>query len=82
MHNSKDSILSSGIGMTTATVLILLCLEDIASLHRSRGRFCPDLFFFFVILITCLLGEDFISKISPFKSITVSYERANYPFLA
>ena len=81
MHNSKDSILSSGIGMTTATVLILLCLEGIVSLHRSRGRFCPDLFFF-IILITCLLGEDFISKISPFKSITVSYERANYPFLA
>gem|GEM_PF-2096023 len=46
MRNAKDSVLSSGIGMTTATVLILLCLEDIASLHRSRGRFCPDLFFF------------------------------------
>ncbi len=27
-------------------------------------------------------GEDFISKTSPFKSITVSYERASYPFLA
>jgi len=37
---------------------------------------------FCVILITCLLEEDLISKISPFKSITVSYERANYSFLA
>ncbi|MFQ5484136.1 MAG: hypothetical protein ACE5DO_02255 [Desulfobacterales bacterium] len=27
-------------------------------------------------------GEEFIEKTSPFKSITVSYERASYPFLA
>ena len=26
-------------------------------------------------------GEEFIAKTSPFKSITVSYERASYPFL-